>query len=99
MSLMKTFQLTIQYSLLQTLFPILISTPSKTLRALLFQKILSDLRSSNAKTTNHKLNRTMQTVLFNLVSSDRTSSKGVWAVKLTRELWKRRSGQTLKLLR
>lgn len=31
----------------------------------------------------------MQTVLFNLVTSDRTSSKGVWAVKLTRELWKR----------
>ncbi|KAL4871289.1 hypothetical protein BDV12DRAFT_164549 [Aspergillus spectabilis] len=76
-------------TLLQTLFPILISTPSKTLRALIFQKILMDLRSSNAKTTNHKLNRTMQTVLFNLVTSDRTSSKGLWAIKLTRELWKR----------
>ncbi|KAL2833536.1 SDA1-domain-containing protein [Aspergillus pseudoustus] len=76
-------------TLLQTLFPILISTPSKTLRALIFQKILMDLRSSNAKSTNHKLNRTMQTVLFNLVTSDRTSSKGLWAIKLTRELWKR----------
>ncbi|KAL5364944.1 SDA1-domain-containing protein [Aspergillus floccosus] len=76
-------------TLLQTLFPILITTPSKTLRALIFQKILMDLRSSNAKTTNHKLNRTMQTVLFNLVTSDRTSSKGLWAIKLTRELWKR----------
>lgn len=77
------------FRLLQTLFPILITTPSKTLRALIFQKILMDLRSSNAKTTNHKLNRTMQTVLFNLVTSDRTSSKGLWAIKLTRELWKR----------
>lgn len=77
------------YRLLHTLFPILISTPSKTLRALLFQKILSELRSANSKTINHKLNRTMQTVLFNLVTSDRTSSKGVWAIKLTRELWKR----------
>ncbi|BCS26258.1 SDA1 family protein [Aspergillus puulaauensis] len=76
-------------TLLQTLFPILITTPSKTLRQLIFQKILMDLRSSNAKTTNHKLNRTMQTVLFNLVTSDRTSSKGLWAIKLTRELWKR----------
>ncbi|KKK14851.1 hypothetical protein AOCH_001759 [Aspergillus ochraceoroseus] len=76
-------------TLLQTLFPILITTPSKTLRALIFQKILMELRSSNAKTTNHKLNRTMQTVLFNLVTSDRTSSKGLWAIKLTRELWKR----------
>lgn len=75
--------------LLNTLFPILISTPSKTLRLLLFQKILSDIRSVNSKTTNHKLNRTMQTVLFNLVTSDRTSSKGLWAIKLTRELWKR----------
>jgi protein SDA1 len=76
-------------SLLHTLFPILVSTPSKTLRELLFQKILSDLRSSNAKAINHKLNRTVQTVLFNLVTSDRTSSKGLWAIKLTRELWKR----------
>lgn len=75
--------------LLQTLFPILISTPSKTLRALLFQKILSELRTANTKTKNHKLNRTMQTVLFNLVSSDRTSSKALWAIKLVRELWKR----------
>ncbi|KAF7593271.1 Severe Depolymerization of Actin [Aspergillus hancockii] len=76
-------------TLLQTLFPILITTPSKTLRALIFQKILMDLRSSNAKTTNHKLNRTMQTVLYNLVTSDRVSSKGLWAIKLVRELWKR----------
>ncbi|EAW07325.1 SDA1 family protein [Aspergillus clavatus NRRL 1] len=76
-------------TLLQTLFPILISTPSKTLRALIFQKILMDLRTSNSKTINHKLNRTMQTVLFNLVTSDRTSSKGLWAIKITRELWKR----------
>ncbi|CAG8262700.1 unnamed protein product [Penicillium salamii] len=75
--------------LLHTLFPILVSTPSKTLRALLFQKILSELRTANSKTTNHKLNRTMQTVLFNLVTSDRTSAKGLWAIKITRELWKR----------
>ena len=75
--------------MLQTLFPILTSTPSKSLRALLFKKILSDLRTSNAKATNHKLNRTIQTVLYNLLSADRASSKGFWAVKLTRELWKR----------
>ncbi|KAK7538956.1 SDA1-domain-containing protein [Phyllosticta citricarpa] len=75
--------------LINALFPILVTTPSKSLRALLFQKILSDLRSSNAKATNHRLNRTMQTVLFNLLTSDRTSPKGLWAVKLTRELWKR----------
>ncbi|KAL8671923.1 MAG: hypothetical protein Q9168_003598 [Polycauliona sp. 1 TL-2023] len=75
--------------LLQTLFPLLISTPSKSLRALLYQKCLSDLRTSNAKTTNHRLNRTFQTVLSNLLTSDRNSPKGLWAVKITRELWKR----------
>ncbi|KAF7958035.1 hypothetical protein EAE96_003602 [Botrytis aclada] len=76
-------------NLLNTLFPILVATPSKTLRTLLFQKILSDLRTSNSKSINHRLNRTMQTALFNLLTSDRTSAKGIWAVKITRELWKR----------
>ena len=79
----------VDFRLLDTLFPILISTPSKTLRTLLFQKILSDLRNSNAGTTNHRLNRTIQKVLHDLLSSDRASPKGIWAVKLTRELWKR----------
>lgn len=77
------------HRLLNTLFPILISTPSKNLRTLLFQKILSDLRTSNANATNHRLNRTIQSVLFTLVSSDTESAKGLWAVKITRELWKR----------
>ncbi|SPQ27223.1 7822e113-e887-4840-89e3-de91cc60705e [Thermothielavioides terrestris] len=76
-------------SLLTTLFPILISTPSKTLRSLLYTKIISDLRESNSKTTNHRLNRTIQTVLYNLVISDRTSTKGMWATRITRELWRR----------
>ncbi|KAF2203087.1 SDA1-domain-containing protein [Delitschia confertaspora ATCC 74209] len=76
-------------ALLNTLFPILVTTQSKSLRQLLFTKILSDLRSSNVKATNHKLNRTIQTVLYNLLTSDRTSPKGIWAVKITRELWKR----------
>jgi protein SDA1 len=75
--------------LLNTLFPILVTTPSKTLRTLLYQKILSDLRTSNSKSTNHRLNRTIQTALYNLLTSDRSSPKGIWAVKITRELWKR----------
>jgi protein SDA1 len=75
--------------LLNTLFPILVSTPSKTLRTFLFQKILSDLRTANSKTKDNRLNTTIQTVLYNLLTSDRTSSKGIWAVKITRELWKR----------
>ncbi|KAL0940433.1 sda1 domain protein [Colletotrichum truncatum] len=75
--------------LLTTLFPILVSSPSKTLRTLLFQKILSEMRNANSKGTNHPLNRTIQTVLYNLITADRTSPKALWAVKLTRELWKR----------
>ncbi|KAH6885730.1 SDA1-domain-containing protein [Thelonectria olida] len=74
---------------LTTLFPILVSSPSKSLRALLFQKILSDLRNSNTKSINHPLNRTIQTVLYNLITADRTSPRAIWAIKLTREMWKR----------
>ncbi|KXT05301.1 hypothetical protein AC578_10989 [Pseudocercospora eumusae] len=76
-------------TLLNTLWPLLVSTPSKSLRALLFQKIVSDLRTSNNKTKNHKLNRAVQTLCYNLIASDPASPKGLWAVKLTRELWKR----------
>ncbi|KAI0136836.1 SDA1-domain-containing protein [Xylariales sp. AK1849] len=73
--------------LLTTLFPILTSTPSKSLRSLLYLKIFSDLRNSNTRSINHKLNRTMQTVLYTLVTSDRASPKAIWAVKLTRSMW------------
>ncbi|KAK4505173.1 hypothetical protein PRZ48_003136 [Zasmidium cellare] len=76
-------------TLLNTLWPLLIATPSKALRALLFQKIVSDLRTSNSKTKNHKLNRNIQTICYNLIASDPASPKGLWAVKLTRELWRR----------
>jgi protein SDA1 len=76
-------------TLLTTLFPILVSSPSKTMRALLFSKITMELRNSNAKATNHPLNRTVQTVLQNLITADRTSPKALWAIKLTREMWKR----------
>lgn len=76
-------------SVLTTLFPILVSSPSKTLREVLFQKILSDLRNSNTKSINHPLNRTIQTVLYNLVTADRSSPRAIWAIKITREMWKR----------
>ncbi|POR37697.1 Protein sda1 [Tolypocladium paradoxum] len=76
-------------TVLTTLFPILVSSPSKTLRELLFNKILNDLRNSNSKSINHPLNRTIQTVLYNLVTDDRASPRAIWAIKLTRELWKR----------
>ncbi|KAI4135396.1 MAG: hypothetical protein LQ341_005883, partial [Variospora aurantia] len=67
----------------------IIDSSSKSTRTLLYKKCLSDLRTSNSKSTNHRLNRTFQTVLYNLLTSDQVSSKGIWAVKITRELWKR----------
>jgi protein SDA1 len=76
-------------ALLDTLWPLLLNTPSKSLRELLFTKIVSDLRTSNAKATNHKLNRHMQSKCYELVASDSASPKGLWSVKITRELWKR----------
>ncbi|KAI9808180.1 MAG: hypothetical protein M1825_004637 [Sarcosagium campestre] len=89
LSLLRKKEVISSVTLLHALFPILTTTPSKTLRAILFQKILSDLRNSNANHTDHRLNRTIQAVLFNLLSADRASPKGIWAVKVTRELWRR----------
>ena len=76
-------------TLLRALFPILLSTSSKSLRSLLYQKILTDLRLSNSKTIAQKLNRAFQSDLHQLITSDRTSPKGIWAVRITRELWRR----------
>ncbi|KAK5997762.1 Protein SDA1 [Cladobotryum mycophilum] len=76
-------------NLLTTLFPILVSSRSKSMREVLFGKILNDMRNSNSKSINHPLNRTIQTVLYNLVTADRSSPRAIWAIKLTRELWKR----------
>jgi protein SDA1 len=76
-------------SVLTSLFPILVASPSKSFRELLFSKILSDMRNSNSKSIDHPLNRTVQTVLYNLVTADRSSPRAIWAIKLTRELWKR----------
>ncbi|KAK6539918.1 Severe Depolymerization of Actin [Orbilia ellipsospora] len=79
-------------ALLQTLFPVLTTTHSKQLRTQLYQSIVSDIRNANAKTKNHKLNKTVQGVLFNVVEAGKDSPDavvGLWAVKVTRELWRR----------
>ncbi|KAK6353134.1 Severe Depolymerization of Actin [Orbilia brochopaga] len=79
-------------ALLQTLFPILTTTHSKHLRSQLYQSIVSDIRNANAKTKNHRLNKTVQGVLFNVVEAGKSTpdaTVGLWAVKVTRELWKR----------
>lgn len=62
--LLKRKEVIDSVKLLNTLFPLLVATNSKSLRQLLYTKIISDLRSSNAKTVNHKLNKSMQTALY-----------------------------------
>ncbi|KAI1172342.1 SDA1-domain-containing protein [Nemania sp. FL0916] len=75
--------------MLPIFWSLLISTPSKTLRALLYQKIISDVRETNTRAKNHKVNRTLQQALYNLVM-DRSTPKALWAVKVVRDLWRRR---------
>ncbi|KAI1111214.1 SDA1-domain-containing protein [Nemania sp. NC0429] len=81
--------------LLPIFWSLLISTPSKTLRALLYQKIISDVRENNTRAKNHKVNRTLQQALYNVVM-DRSSPKALWAVKVIRDLWRRRIWEDAK---
>ncbi|KAI1266168.1 SDA1-domain-containing protein [Xylariaceae sp. FL1019] len=75
--------------LLPIFWTLLITTPSKTLRTSLYQKIVSDVRDANSRAKNHKVNRVLQQALYNLVM-DKTSPKALWAVKVVRDLWRRR---------
>lgn len=53
--------------LLQTLFPLLPRTTSSTLRAFIRKTIVSDIRTANLRTKNHKLNRAVQAMLFGMI--------------------------------
>jgi protein SDA1 len=53
--------------LLKTLFPLLLASPSSSLRSLLHHTITTDLRNANAKSKNHSLNRVVQGLLFGVV--------------------------------
>ncbi|KAG6861893.1 hypothetical protein C0995_010599 [Termitomyces sp. Mi166 len=53
--------------LLRSLFPILPRTTSPTLRSFIRKTILSDIRTANLRSKNHKLNRAVQAMLFGMV--------------------------------
>ncbi|KAF8603427.1 protein required for actin cytoskeleton organization and cell cycle progression [Ceratobasidium sp. AG-I] len=53
--------------LLKSLFPLLPRTTSSSLRVFIRKTILSDIRTANLKTKNHKLNRAVQAMLFGMV--------------------------------
>ncbi|KAI0058950.1 protein required for actin cytoskeleton organization and cell cycle progression [Artomyces pyxidatus] len=53
--------------LLKTLFPLLPRTTSSTLRTFIRKTILSDIKTANMRSKNHKLNRAVQAMLFGMV--------------------------------
>jgi protein SDA1 len=101
------------FELLKTLFPLLPRTTSSSLRAVIRRTILTDIKTANQRTKNHKLNRAVQAMLFGMIErgmsgtvlgdkgklrsnlnsgAERSSDSGdeaMWAVVLTKELWKK----------
>lgn len=84
--------------LIQTMFPLLIAYSSqgnaltvnshaRELRQMIYKNMISLLKSCNTGSKNQKLNRSTQAVCFNLL--EQPDSQGIWAAKLTRELWRR----------
>ncbi|KAG0671958.1 Severe Depolymerization of Actin [Maudiozyma exigua] len=84
--------------LIQTLFPLLIAyslqgnslglnSHAKELRKLIYNNLVTLLKNSNLGSKNQKLNKSTQAICFNLL--DQPDSQGIWAAKLTRELWRR----------
>ncbi|KAH9995025.1 SDA1-domain-containing protein [Russula vinacea] len=55
------------FDLLKTLFPLLPRTTSSSLRAVIRKTILTDIKTANQRTKNHKLNRAVQAMLFGMV--------------------------------
>lgn len=83
-------------SLIQTIFPLLAAYSgasningqhSKALRRQVYTTLISLLKSVNTGAKNQKLNRSTQALLFNLL--EQKDAQGLWATKLTRELWRR----------
>lgn len=71
----------------ETLFPVLILTESRQLRCQLYSTLIQMLKSVNDGAKNQKVNRMVQALLFNLL--EEAESNGLWATKITRELWRR----------
>lgn len=86
-------------TLVLTLFPLLLAYGSaaenaatlghhaKALRKQVYSTLISLLKAVNTGTKHQRLNRSTQALLFGLL--DQRDSQGLWATKLTRELWRR----------
>ena len=84
--------------LIQTLFPLLIAyslqgnslglnSHARELRTLIYNNLVTLLKNANLGSKNQKLNKSTQAICFNLL--DQPDSQGLWAARLTRELWRR----------
>lgn len=76
--------------LIQTIFPLLTTVhgnQGKQLRLQIYQTLITLLKSLNTGAKNQKINRSTQALLFNLLEGQ--DSNGLWATKLSRELWRR----------
>jgi len=84
---------------------------SSSLRSFIRTTILTDIKTANLKTKNHKLNKAVQAMLFAMVergmegevtgdkgkarssaaaeATRRQGSEAMWAIVLTKELWKK----------
>ncbi|ESK96514.1 sda1 family protein [Moniliophthora roreri MCA 2997] len=65
--LLRNKGVTTSIDLLKCLFPLLPRTTSPALRSLIRKTILTDIRTANMKSKNHKLNRSIQVMMFGMV--------------------------------
>lgn len=85
-------QVITEEKLIQILFPLLPTTNSKTFRKDIYTTLVRLLKNANKSTKAPKLNKSVQTLLFTLLESSdgpAAAPDGLWAAKLTRELWRR----------
>lgn len=98
LSMLRNKGVILSEELIQTIFPLLTAYSSsssvslgaqhaKAVRRQIYSTLVSLLKSINSGTRNQKLNRSTQALLFNLL--EQRDSNGLWATKLTRELWRR----------
>ncbi|EMG48560.1 SDA1 Protein SDA1 [Candida maltosa Xu316] len=77
--------------LIQTIFPLLTTNNAgqqvKQMRKQIYSTLIALLKSVNTGTKSQKLNKSTQALLFNLL--EQRDNQGLWATKLTRELWRR----------
>lgn len=87
LSLLRNKGVLSSIDLIKTLFPILASTESRTLRTLVYSTVVAAVRSENIKSRNHVFNKQVQAILFEMVSAN--GAGGAWAVRLAKEMWQK----------